>query len=119
MVTSTALFTNAATVNQANAPKAALPGGIKRYEEEAAKPVVPGGALKKTPGHLSNQLSNQLSNRPIAPAYVGGKKELLSAKAPEFEGAKAIREKKGLKGMNGLTSLKGLKGGLKGRLKGA
>ena len=74
----------------------------KRAEEEAAKPVVPGGALKKTPAHLSNQLSNQLSNRPIAPAYVGGKKELLSAKAPEFEGAKAIREKKGLKGMNAL-----------------
>ena len=44
MVTSTALFTNAATVNQANAPKAALPGGIKRYEEESAKPKASGAA---------------------------------------------------------------------------
>ncbi len=63
----------------------------QRTEEEAAKTVVTGGAQKKSsPAHLSNQLSN----RPIAPAYVRGKKDLLSAKPPEFEGVKAIREKK-------------------------
>jgi hypothetical protein len=57
------------------------------------------------------QVSSQLSsNRPIAPTDVGGKKEgkqeVLSAKAPEFEGAKAIREKKGLKGMNALIQVR-------------
>jgi hypothetical protein len=70
----------------------------KRAEEEAAKPVVPGGAQKKAQA----QLSNQLSYRPIAPTSAGGKKEVVSAKPTEFEGAKAIRDKKGLKGMNAL-----------------
>ena len=55
------------------------------------KTVVTGGAQKKSsPVHLSNQLSN----RPKTRAYVGGKKELLSAKPSEFEGVKVIREKK-------------------------
>jgi flagellar basal-body rod modification protein FlgD len=79
MVTSTALFTNAATVNQANAPKAALPGGIKRYEEEAAKPKASGAA--NTQQDFLKLFTTQLQNQnPLDPV----KNEAFVAQLAQF-----------------------------------
>jgi flagellar basal-body rod modification protein FlgD len=79
MVTRTALFTNAATVNQANAQKAALPGGIKRYEEEAAKPKASGAA--NTQQDFLKLFTTQLQNQnPLDPI----KNEAFVAQLAQF-----------------------------------
>jgi flagellar basal-body rod modification protein FlgD len=79
MVTSTALYTNAAMVNQANAPKAALPGGIKRYEEEAAKPKASGAA--NTQQDFLKLFTTQLQNQnPLDPI----KNEAFVAQLAQF-----------------------------------
>lgn len=79
MVTSTALYTNAATVNQANTPKAALPGGIKRYEEESAKPKVSGAA--NTQQDFLKLFTTQLQNQnPLDPI----KNEAFVAQLAQF-----------------------------------
>ena len=90
MVTSTSLYTNAATVNQANAQKAALPGGIKRYEEEAAKPKASGAAntqqdfLKLFTTQLQNQnpleaTTNMASQLGVIAGAITGDRMMSSA----------------------------------------
>lgn len=78
MVTSTALYTNAATVKQGTS-KTALPAGIKSYEAEQAKPKTSGAA--NTQQDFLKLFTTQLQNQnPLDPV----KNEAFVAQLAQF-----------------------------------